>query len=321
LAGGRLFALADSPDKGKSRKGDELMRGKNIKYLLVVAVLLALGFGMGRLSAAAPRAAEGTLDAPGSPEETFSYTLADIYNRLNDGTQGARGAFTEPGAGPTVGTGHTLDEVMAIAPAVDDTNGATQADVLAGKTAWGLTSGEWGPITGTYGGLAYPAPVPKTGQTASYAFGDDGHLEKGVAWPSPRFITSTTGVVTDTLTGLVWLQDAGCLGLWAWADALTQIAYLRSGTDFSCDNYAAGTFGDWRLPNVRELQSLVDYSQYGRALLSGHPFTGVQSSSYWSGTTYAGDTSYAWNVWLGSGTVDTSSKTHARYVWPVRGGQ
>jgi hypothetical protein len=57
LAGGRLFALADSPDKGKSRKGDELMRGKNVKYLLVVVVLLALGFGVGRLSAAAPRAA------------------------------------------------------------------------------------------------------------------------------------------------------------------------------------------------------------------------------------------------------------------------
>jgi hypothetical protein len=293
------------------------MRGKSIKYVLVTVVLLALGLGVGRLSAAAPPAAGGTLDSPGPPGTTLSYTLADIYDRLNGGTEGTRSVFTEPASGPTVGTGHTLDEVMAIAPAVDDTSGATQADVLAGKTAWGLTSGEWGPITGT----CPLAPVPKTGQTVSYATGDDGDLEEGVAWPSPRFITSTTGIVTDALTGLVWLQDADCLGARTWADALTQIENLNSGTNFGCDNYTAGTFGDWRLPNVRELHSLIDYTQYSPALPSGHPFTGVRSGAYWSSTTYADTTSYAWDVGLGYGNVYPGSKADADYVWPVRGGQ
>ncbi|NIO68243.1 MAG: DUF1566 domain-containing protein, partial [Anaerolineae bacterium] len=45
--------------------------------------------------------------------------------------------------------------------------------------------------------------------------------------------------------------------------------------------------GDWRLPNVRELQSLIDYGRQTPALPSGHPFTGVQSSLYWSSTTHA----------------------------------
>ena len=59
-------------------------------------------------------------------------------------------------------------------------------------------------------GTLYNAGVPKTGQTTSFATGDDGDLEKGVAWPNPRFITGTTGVVTDTLTGLIWLKNANC---------------------------------------------------------------------------------------------------------------
>ena len=88
--------------------------------------------------------------APTSPGSAM-YTIEDIYNRLNDGTAGSKrtGAFTEPSSGPTAGTGHTLDEVMGKAPSVDDTDGADVADVLSGKTFWGLTSGAWGLQTGS----------------------------------------------------------------------------------------------------------------------------------------------------------------------------
>jgi hypothetical protein len=78
---------------------------------------------------------------------------------------------------------------------------------------------------------------------------------------------------------------------------------------------------DWRLPNVRELFSLIDFSQYGPTLPSGHPFTGVQSSSYWSSTTTAYSTSGAWSVYLYAGSVNNGIKTGTAYVWPVRGGQ
>ena len=66
-----------------------------------------------------------------------------------------------------------------------------------------------------------PAPVEKTGQTTSYATGDDGDLEKGVSWPNPRFTDNLDGTITDNLTGLIWLKDANCFGYRNWGEAIT----------------------------------------------------------------------------------------------------
>jgi hypothetical protein len=299
--------------------------------------------------------------------------VEDIYNRLATGAAGTQITFTEPISGPTVGTGHTLDEIMAVAPQVDDTNGATASQVVSGTTYWGLRNGAWGLQTGTatagsnvtggdgqltftipdgfytgsktataqdadlaagnikvgvnlFGitgtlssGSTYNAGVPKTGQTIAYSVGDDGDLEMGVDWvPSTRFITGTTGVVTDTLTGLVWLENANCWGTQNWATALTNANGLASGSCGLTDDSSAG---DWRLPNVREMPSLLDYGEYNPALPDGHPFTGVQSYNYWSSTTYAWYTSDAWFVHLYNGYVYGGPKTWGGYVWPVRGGQ
>ena len=56
------------------------------------------------------------------------------------------------------------------------------------------------------------APVPKTGQTTSYGTGDDGALQKGVAWPTPRFTDNSNGTVTDNLTRLIWMKNANAFG-------------------------------------------------------------------------------------------------------------
>jgi len=94
----------------------------------------------------------GSLDSPAAPTDAGSamFTLEDIYNRLNDGTAGSKrsGAFAEPSSGPTAGTGHTLDEIMAKAPVITG-NGATAAEVLSGKFYWGLLGGTWGLQQGT----------------------------------------------------------------------------------------------------------------------------------------------------------------------------
>jgi hypothetical protein len=280
------------------------------KYILIVLSVVAV------LAAAGLAVSAGDPDnPPGPPETTYSYGLEEIYDRLATGASGAQSTFTEPDDGPSTGTMHTLNDIMSVAPTVDDADGAAQADILAGKTAWGLTSGAWGVITGT----GPYAPVPKTGQTTSYATGDDGDLQMGVEWPVPRFVTGTTGVVTDTLTGLIWLENANCWGTQNWATALTNANGLASG---SCGLTDGSSAGDWRLPNVRELQSLIDYGEYNPALPDGHPFTGVQLIHYWSSTTLARDTDDAFHVRLDSGSVSYATKTiDIYYVWPVRGGQ
>jgi hypothetical protein len=521
------------------------------RILIVLSVVAAMAVATVVVSAGNPNA------PPGPPETTSSYRLEDIYNRLSTGAAGTQIAFTEPISGPTVGTGHTLDEIMAVAPQVDDTDGATASQVVSGSTYWGLRNGAWGfqtgaatagsNVTGGDGQLAfaipdgfytgsktataqdadlaagnialgvdlfgvigsvavatgdatpadvltgmtfstesgsglsgtmpdngavimaptvasqaiaagyhdgsgyvqgdadlvagnirsganlfgvaghpnvvntasgdaaegdilggrvawvdgseltgamanngpvtitpavssqmiaagyhdgngyvvgdadlipgnitsgvnlfgvdgaYPlAPAPKTGQATSYYANDDGDLEMGVDWiTATRFITGTTGstgvtvVVTDTLTGLVWLQDANCInseypafdndqtagdGRVYWDHALDFVAGITVTGSYS--NCAAG-FSDWRLPNVREMQSLIDYGQYNPALPDDYPFTGVLSAGYWSSTTNSEPayTLYAWYVELEWGSVHWDGKGSNLHVWPVRGGQ
>ena len=171
-------------------------------------------------------------------------------------------------------------------------------------------------VTGTY----VQAAVPRTGQTATVPnnpapAGSDGDLQRGVAWPAPRFTDNDDGTVTDNLTGLVWLKNADAFGTRTWANALADCAALQDGDHGLTDG---STAGDWRLPNVRELQSLIDYGRSFPALPSGHPFTGVWSAGYWSSSADAVSTSAAWNVNLVNGHVNGDHMTSPYRVWPVR---
>ena len=117
----------------------------------------------------------------------------------------------------------------------------------------------------------FDSGVPATGQTNSYATGDDGDLRPGVAWPSPRFTVGTgtsTNCVTDNLTGLMWVKNPDATTR-NWSTALTYC----NGLDGSAGR---GGYTDWRLPNAKELYSLIDLGRFTPTLPSGHPFTGVQ---------------------------------------------
>jgi hypothetical protein len=180
------------------------------------------------------------------------------------------------------------------------------------------------------------APVPETGQTTSYDipnYRDDGGLKKGVAWPTPRFTDNNNGTVTDNLTKLIWMKDANYSGLHkVWADALAEAAAMRGDIDrrFGDTGPVDGSKpGDWRLPNLRELQSLADYKFYNPAVpntlgtgkwAEGNPFLGVQSFDYWSSTTHANLTTAAWFVNFYDGSANANPKSTGNYVWCVRGG-
>jgi hypothetical protein len=90
-----------------------------------------------------------------------------------------------------------------------------------------------------------------------------------------------------------------------------------------------GACEGWRLPNVKELQSLIHYGVYGPALpntdgtgqwTEGNPFSGVQSGLYWASTAYESNTNDAWYVSMGNGYVGYYNETRSLYVWPVRAG-
>ncbi len=173
-----------------------------------------------------------------------------------------------------------------------------------------------------------PALVEKTGQTSCYdtngasiscgGTGQDGELQKGVVWPTPRFTNNGEGTVKDNMTGLIWLQNANRFGLRTWAQALSDCNSLAADGVNLTDGSVAG---DWRLPNVRELHSLIDFGNRSPALPSGHPFSYVQSDDiYWTSTTLLNYTEGAWVIIMRGGGVIDFAKPNSIYVWPVRGG-
>ncbi|MCP4700634.1 MAG: DUF1566 domain-containing protein [Gammaproteobacteria bacterium] len=174
-------------------------------------------------------------------------------------------------------------------------------------------------VSGSYGGTCtYNSGREKSGQTTSYQSGDDGTWQKGAALPSPRFTDNDDGSITDNLTGLIWLKDANCFGQKDWVAALTDANDLASG---SCGLTDGTSAGNWRLPNIKEIRSLLDFGQSDPALPSGHPFSSVQTALYWTSTTNAANTINAWNQGLGRGRGFSDSKASTNYVLPVRGGQ
>jgi len=177
--------------------------------------------------------------------------------------------------------------------------------------------------------LAGTVDLPQTGQTTCYdtagnviacaGTGQDGDWQAGVAWPSPRFTDNVNGTVTDNLTGLIWLKNANCFGTRAWANALNDANTLNSG---ECGLSDGSVEGDWRLPNVNELGSLINDEQSNTTTwLNGQGFSNVQDWWYWSSTTHAYYTVNAWRVYMWYGFVGNGPKVDSYYVWPVRAGQ
>jgi hypothetical protein len=178
------------------------------------------------------------------------------------------------------------------------------------------------------------ALVPQTGQTSSFAFGDDGYYQAGVRLPSPRFTENGDGTITDKLTGLIWLKDANCFGQLSWLAALKQITSLQSG---QCGLTDGSVIGTWRLPNIRELHSLIDFNFFNPAIAHGPslggcgpecPFSNLPAGGfgwmYWSSSAnnfHFGMSLGIWVVDLFSGEVrNIDADVNSLFVLAVRGG-
>ena len=168
------------------------------------------------------------------------------------------------------------------------------------------------------------AALPATGQTISYASGDDGAMRAGAVL---SYTDNGDGTVTDNSTGLTWQKktDANVNTNYTWPGALAYVAELNGmngGAGFAGHN-------DWRLANIRELLSIVDYSRSDPPIdpVFG-PTRGVSNyAAYWSSTSWVGyqPEGNAWGVEfadsysnpIGVLIFGKSSALHAR---AVRGG-
>lgn len=138
----------------------------------------------------------------------------------------------------------------------------------------------------------------------------DGAFKADVPWPTPRFRVEEE-TVTDRLTGLDWTRNAGPFEFpLSWEESLDYIREINAERAFG--------FGDWRLPNRRELFSLVSHAHFNPCLPAGHPFIEVFSGYYWTSTTCARLPKQAWYIHMGGARLFKGMKHGSYMVWPVR---
>jgi len=159
--------------------------------------------------------------------------------------------------------------------------------------------------------------LPATGQRNCYnsegipvecsGSGQDGEYQFGVAWPQPRF-TQHGDSVEDHLSGLHWSRNANITpGPVDWIGAFNAVEELNRQ-----DNTR-----HWRLPNINELESLVDCVHAKPALLKPLVFDNVKDF-YWSSSTSMYEADWAWVLYLDKGAVGVGQKQIANFfVWPV----
>jgi hypothetical protein len=197
----------------------------------------------------------------------------------------------------------TADELQSIvdygkaSPAIDTTAfPGTQSSIYWSSTTDWFTSGAWGVLFDggdVYGSIQYNYNYVRCvrGNSSASTFTDNGD-----------------DTVTDQKTRLVWQQETSSSPM-TWETALTY-----------CEDLTLASQSDWRLPNIKELGSIVDRSQSSPAIdTTAFPWT--QSSGYWSSTPGAGYGSSAWHVGFSGGYVGGYYKSDSGYVRCVRGGQ
>ncbi len=122
-----------------------------------------------------------------------------------------------------------------------------------------------------------------------------------------HLIINNDGTVSDVDTGLIWQQqDEG--NLMSWSEALNY-----------CEKLNLAGYGDWRLPAIKELESIVDLTKV-KPSINLDIFIGTMNSSYWSSTTYT-NTSQAFRMDFSNGHEYSYYKSDSYYIRAVREGQ
>ena len=138
--------------------------------------------------------------------------------------------------------------------------------------------------------------------------------------PTARFTLNGDGTATDVVTGLTWKRCAEgqtwdgttCTGS---AATKSWQAALQAG-----ETSAFADQSDWRLPNIKELTSIVE-TKCVSPNINLDVFPSAVSWDFWSGSPYAGHSDRTWYVSFYVGAADIDAKDFFKYVRLVRGGQ
>lgn len=120
-----------------------------------------------------------------------------------------------------------------------------------------------------------------------------------------HFTNNGNGTVTDNLTGLMWVQAPASDTL-NWENALT-----------TAESLSFAGYDDWRLPNIKELQSINDES-IANPSVSATYFSIGNNRQVWSSTTLVNQPTQAWYLQTKFGITTYSPKTSRLYVMFVR---
>lgn len=165
--------------------------------------------------------------------------------------------------------------------------------------------------------------LPKTGQTAVRAAGDDGDLQKGW-WKNqrlngelPRFIDKTVDedhMILDRATGLIW-ASAYSSGINYGGLALT----WQSAIAYPLGREWAG-FTGWRIPNILELLLIINYGNDNPSTYADF-FSIPASITCWTSTTYQIDINKAYAIMFNVGSLIAPLKNTDRNIICVRDGR
>jgi hypothetical protein len=121
-----------------------------------------------------------------------------------------------------------------------------------------------------------------------------------------HFTVNSNGTVADNLTGLIWQKIP-------YGDSITWVQAL-----LFADTLTTGGFTDWRLPNIKELQSIND-ENFIKPSVNKAVFTTIATNKYWSSTSLPNQPAKAWYLDTQYGITTYDNKTVRHYLICVRG--
>ncbi len=304
-----------------------LMKGKDDDNSMMILGLLGLGGGESPkpgVSASSGGTHTGQITITWS--DVTGATSYNLYRGTASGVTTATGTKIESVTSPYTDTGLTNGtDYYYIVTAVSSS--ASERDASIEVTAYPYLS----PLK-TYQATCWDASGTVISCSGS---GQDGEYQAGRATdftgPTQHATYITDYTTTDNATGLVWksctegqsgadCQGTGSAGDNYGADSATMTWATATGTGTGCDalnsaNSGAGYAGrtDWRVPEVAELKTIINYSTSGPAAFATS-FPATVGLNYWSASTYVPSNTIAYYVHFGDGTLYNNFKNITYYV-------